>query len=620
MVECSVSGVLHMLTCGGANRINWLCFQSHMSNNKILWNNINWKACTSRVGRLQERIYNSRQKGDLKVTLFLQDKLIHSLDAKLLAVKRVTTDSSGRKTPGLDGSTYLTPLQKMILVQSLRVDGRAAPIRRVFIPKPGKPEKRPLGIPTIRDRAKQKLVLMALEPLWESRFEPNSYGFRPGRSIHDACEAIFRHLRNFNNQKGIVKKYVLDADLKGCFDNISHDYLLNKIGDASPLIKKQVGAWLKAGIFEGLRLSSDLYGDTEKNTIGTPQGGVISPFLANVALHGMENFLNDWITDQTWPVPKSKRHQLFKANKIKSLGFVRYADDFLIIHPDKGILEGAMKALSQWLLDGPGLIFNTTKTRIVDSSQGFNFVGFSYINGVKNGIGKIKIYPSKKNVSNIIKKIGDRCRKYRALSAYDLINSLRPVLIGWGNNFRYTECQEVFSKVDFYIHNIIRSWVFRRDRRNGRQVIKENYFPSGKTFFHGGKEYKNNWVLCGKKKLKTGILAENFLPKLSWIKSKNFASVKGDASVYDGNDAYWSLRTEKYGGFNTRQRTLLKRQKGKCALCYGPILDKNIQVDHIIPRSQGGKDMYSNWQLLHTECHIKKTASDLTLIDLQGAG
>lgn len=589
-----------------------LCIRSHMNNSKILWMNIDWKRCTHRINKIQERIFNASLKGDKNTVRFLQNVLIHSLDAKLLAVKRVTTDNSGKKTPGLDGLVYLSPVLKMRLVRSLRVDGRAAPIRRVWIPKPGILEKRPLAIPIIRDRAKQKLVLMALEPEWEAKFEANSYGFRPGRSIHDAAEAIFRNIRNASVTKSVFRKYVLDADLKGCFENINHVYLIKKL-EASPLISTQVEAWLKAGIFEGLVLSPDLYDEVPENQLGTPQGGPISPFLANVALHGMEDFLNDWIKTQTWPV--EKRHQLFTANKIKSLGFIRYADDFVIIHTNKDLLVRAQEALAQWLLIGSGLRFNVRKTRVVDSTQGFNFVGFSFINVVKNGISRAKIYPSEKNVSSLLKKVGDRCRKFRALSSYDLIRSLRPILIGWVNNFRFVECKDSFVKIDRLVYNIIRAWVFRRDRRSGRMIVKEKYFPSGKSFMYQGVVHKNNWVLCGQKRLPGGILVENHLPKMAWIKSAKFVSVKGNASVYDGNDAYWALRSQRYGGFSTRQRTLLQRQNGKCALCQGLILDKIVQVDQIIPLSKGGKDMYSNLQLLHTQCQTYKSRLDASSLD-----
>lgn len=579
-----------------------------MNNNKILWDNIDWKRVEKRINKIQERIYNASKNGKTSTVRFLQDCVINSLDAKLLAVRRVTTSSSGRKTPGIDKTIYVTSIEKMQLVKSLSVDGFAVPIRRVWIPKPGKVEKRPLGIPIIRDRAKQKLVLLALEPAWEAKFEPNSYGFRPGRSCQDAMESVFQHIRI---QQGKKPKYILEADLKGCFDNIDHQYLLDKL-EASPQITLQIKAWLKAGIFEGMSLAPDLYGQVPSNDIGTPQGGVISPFLCNVALHGMENFLKDWIKTQNWPTDKV--HHTYTANKIKSIGIVRYADDFVVIHSNKDIVVKAHDALAEWLSNTSKLTFNSTKTSIHSVAQTSHFLGFSFLNVIRCGKYRAKIYPSIKNQKNLIAKISERCKKFRAISSFELIKSLRPILIGWANYFRYCECKSVFSDLDNRIFSILRSWVFRRDKRHGRRIVKENYFPSGKVYSFDNRTYHNNWVLCGKTKAKdSGIITENFLPKLAWVSSNKFVKVKLDASVYDGNTVYWSLRTKKYGGFNTRQRLLLKRQNGLCSYCSGPIMDKDVQVDHIVPIGKGGRDIYANLQLLHNHCHIRKTADDLTL-------
>lgn len=329
----------------------------NLSNNK--WNLLEWSSIEGRIRRIQERIFKAAKKGNKGTVTFLQDLLIKSYDAKLLAVRHVTTQSSGRKTPGVDKLTYTTPEEKMELANTLEIDGRSAPIRQTMIPKPGRTEKRPLGIPIIRDRAKQRLVLMALEPEWESKFEENSYGFRPGRSCHDAIEAIFRNTRVTAN---IPRKYVLDADLKGCFNNIRHDSILDKL-KCSPTIMKQVKAWLNAGIFEGHFLKETDYWTIPPNSLGTPQGGVISPFLSNVALHGMETYLKKWIIGQTWDVG-GRKHQLYTANKIKSISIIRYADDFVVIHMDREIVEAAYKALTSWLLENTGLAFNVVKTQI----------------------------------------------------------------------------------------------------------------------------------------------------------------------------------------------------------------------------------------------------------------
>lgn len=575
-------------------------------NNKISWNTVRWRLSEARIRRIQNRIYIASKRRDKGRVTFLQDLIINSLDAKLLAVKRVTTESSGKKTPGVDTVVATTPAQKAAMVAKLQVDGKAAPIRRVWIPKPGRVEKRPLGIPVIMDRAKQKLVLMALEPEWEAKFELGSYGFRPGRSCHDAVEAIFRHLRNKTGESR--GKYVLDADLKGCFDNIDHDYLLSTL-KCSPRISLQVKAWLKSGIFEGLDLAPEEYGNVPENSLGTPQGGVISPFLDNVALHGMENHLKEWICGQTWPV--DKRHKLYKANKIKSIGIVRYADDFVILHENKDIVEAAYSALEVWLGSTSKLAFNKDKTRLIHSSQGFDFLGFSFINVAKGGAYRVKIYPSKKNQQKLVDKVGDFCRKHRSLSTYDLVKALRPKVLGWGNYFRFCECSDVFGKMDMTIFSILRKWVFRRDKRHGKRTVKEKYFPSGQVYTFDGRNYRNNWILCGKKLIKgRKDPLVNFLPKLSWIASKKHVSIKEDASVYDGNEVYWANRAEKHSNLNARQLTLFRRQKGICPICNVRFVDSVLQVDHIVPLYKGGSDDYNNLQLLHTDCHVKKTALD----------
>jgi RNA-directed DNA polymerase len=441
--------------------------------NIIAWDDIQWTKVQNRVSKYQHRIYKASKEGNLDKVRGLQKRLVKSLDARLLAVRRVTTENKGRKTPGVDLKLYLTSKEKIQVVNKLRIDGKACPIRRILIPKPGKKEKRPLGIPVQKDRAKQTLLLFALEPEWEARFEPNSYGFRPGRSCHDAVEAIFKSTRV---QSKINKvKYVLDADLKGCFDNISHEYLLNKL-NTLPEFERQVKAWLNAGIFEGY-LTPDEYGLVQPNYIGTPQGGAISPFLANVALHGMENHLKEWVTQ--YPSFAANRGSIAKK---KSLAVIRYADDFVLIHPNKEILELAKVELQSWLRQTSGLAFNETKTKLTSMNQGFDFLGHHFINVNRNGKPRIKIYPSKKSVSNLHTKVRNIIQNNRNVSSYVLISKLRPVIIGWANYFRYCECKETFSKASHVIFQKLRAWVFRRSTRMGRLKLKAKYFPNGKTY------------------------------------------------------------------------------------------------------------------------------------------
>ncbi|GET44018.1 RNA-directed DNA polymerase (Reverse transcriptase) [Microseira wollei NIES-4236] len=247
---------------------------------ELQWNQINWKKLERRVYKLQKRIYRSSERGDTLAVRRIQKTLLHSWSANCLAVRRVTQDNQGKKTAGVDGVKSLTPKQRLNLVGSLKLSGKSKPTRRVWIPKPGTEEKRPLGIPIMYDRALQALTKLALEPEWEACFEPHSYGFRPGRSCHDAIDAIFNAIR-------YKPKFVLDADISKCFDRINHPELLRKL-NTFPSLSRQVKSWLKSGVMD-----NGVFEDTKQ---ATPQGGVISPLLANIALHGMENLVKQYAT------------------------------------------------------------------------------------------------------------------------------------------------------------------------------------------------------------------------------------------------------------------------------------------------------------------------------------
>lgn len=566
--------------------------------NLIAWKNVQWGLVESRVHKLQKRIYQASLSNNKAKVQFLQKLLIDSLDSKLLVVKRVTTENDGKKTAGIDNKLYYSYKKKINLVKRLKIDGKSSPIKRTYIPKPNKSEKRPLGIPTIKDRAKQAIVLMALEPEWEAKFEPNSYGFRPGRSCHDAVVAIFGHLKLGRN-KPTFKKYILDADIKGCFDNINHTYLLDKL-DTFPQIRNQVESWLKAGIIDEYKQIKS----GSPNEIGTPQGGIISPFLANVALHGMENYLKTWVTQ--FPIQNKG-----KRDRSKQLGFIRYADDFVVIHPDKDILIAAKAALKQWFSETSGLALNEQKTSVVCSTNGFSFLGFRFINVMRYNKMRIKIYPDYRAVKRVSDKIGEITRRHRAISSYDLITILQPIITGWCNYYSICECSTTFGKLDHLTFQKLRSWVFRRDHKNNRTKVKLNYFPEDRTYVYKGKVHKDNWVLVGTKKFSSGQKKEKFLPKFKWNQSKTHVKIRPLASWYDGDSEYWHWRTMEYGGFTYTQKRLLKRQARLCPWCqYGININDKVEVDHVIPLSSGGTNSYQNLQLLHKQCHIRKTASD----------
>lgn len=521
--------------------------RQHMSNN-IAWKNIEWDQVQHRINRIQRRIYQASKENNKKKVNFLQKILIHSLDAKLLAVKCSTTETQALK--GINDKIYNTDIKKMTLVKTLKVDGIATwpigqakgPSKGIDLVKPGKSKQRSLGFPNIRDRAKQHLVLQALEPEWEAKFEPTSYGFRPGRSCYDAVVAVFKHLKLEKNES--FKKYVLEADLKGCFDTISHPSLLKKL-NTTPDIERQVKAWLEAGIMESnltfgrpVARAQNSYGDTTSTsrilearaqllTKKQPQVGILSPFLTNVALHGIENHLKDWISNKPNPTDKP----MSQTDKKKALTLIRYADAFVILHRNENALLEVKTELVRWLENTSGLKLNENKTRIVCSTNGFSFLGFRFINLTRSNRMRIKIYPDKASVINVTNKIGTFLRNNRAISTYDLIEFLKPIISGWCNYYAICECSETFKKLDYLLYQMLRSWVFRRDRRHGREYVKEKYFPSGNQYNYRGKLYTHNWILVGSKKVNQTITEKNFLPLFSWTASQTHIKIRSDAEV-----------------------------------------------------------------------------------------
>lgn len=576
--------------------------------NELTWNKIDWGNSYNIVRRSQRRIFKASKLGDIRKVRQLQQRLIRSSHAKLIAVQQVTTLNKGKNTPGVEGFVPTSSSMKLTLAKNLHLNGKASLVKRVWIPKPGKLEKRPLDIPTIQDRAKQALAKLALEPEWEAKFEPNSYGFRPGRSSHDAIEAIFLHLRTKTD------KLVYDADIRKCFDRINHDALIAKL-KTFPLMERQIIAWLKAGIMEE-------YANTPRcTTTGTPQGGIISPLLANIALHGLEEHLKDYVSSRKFPKPYSNAGRGAKTKRA-ALGVIRYADDFVIIHRNAEIMEKVILETKTWLAN-LGLEISSEKTKLRKASETFTFLGFQIALVTKQGRHRVKITPSKENVKKLTDKTRNIIQNNKSASAYSLIYLLRPIIIGWGNYFRCCECKETFKKVDNILFNQIRAWVFRRAIRQGRQTVKQKYFPEGRVYNFQNRTYQANWILNGTRTLKGGKPRRTHLTKMAWIASEKYVKIKETASVYDGQHLYWAGRSPRYSNLSTRVCKLLKRQNGKCTACKRKFqIADHMEVDHILPRSQGGLDQYKNLQLLHRQCHVNKTSIDLrsNKENLAGAG
>ena len=565
----------------------------------VEWRSLNWKQIERRVFKLQRLIFKASSRGEVSKVRKYQKLLTKSYYARLLAVRRVTQDNQGKKTAGVDGVRNLKPKQRFNLVKMIkRMKKKAKPTRRVWIPKPGRDEKRPLGIPTMYDRALQSLHKMALEPEWEAKFEPNSYGFRPGRSAHDAIEQIYKCI----NRK---PKYVLDADIAKCFDRINHKALLDKIGNYHG--KKLIKTWLKAGVMDDKHF--------QETVEGTPQGGVISPLLANIALHGMEEAIKEYAISEPltkWTTAYSEKnghHQkrIDARERRNSLALIRYADDFVIMHQNIEVLLGARKVIEEWLKPYC-LELKPEKTRIAhtlhqyeNEEPGFDFLGFNIrqyevSTSMKRGY-KTLIKPSKKSVKNHYANIKDVCDRLKAAPTEVLISKLNPIIRGWSNYYSAVVSKETFSCLDNLVWKRIWRWCKRRHPNKGRRWVKARYFkPIG----------NRNWVLN----------ANGYeLALHSDTDIIRHVKVKGNSSPYDGQTYYWAARRGKHPETSAQVAKLLKKQKGRCAFCglhFKP--EDLIEVDHLNPKALGGDNKLSNKQVLHRHCHDTKTAQDLKAI------
>jgi RNA-directed DNA polymerase len=394
------------------------------------WHAVDWRRVEDDVRRLRQRIFTASKAGDLKKVRSLQKLMLRSRANTLLSVRRVTERNAGRMTAGVDGQVVLTLEAKARLADRLHQMSepfKAMPVRRVHIPKQGSSTKRrPLGIPVIADRAHQARVVSALEPEWEARFEPRSYGFRPGRGCHDAIQAVFEVVKG----KSPKRPWVLDADLAGAFDRIGHDHLMSMLGSFPA--RGMIRQWLKAGVVEQGRLHR-----TEE---GTPQGGVVSPVLLNIALHGMEQVAG-------------VRYQSTGSIRVDSPAVIRYADDFVVhCHTRQDAVEIKAK-LAKWLASR-GLAFNEDKTRVVTLNEGFDFLGFN----VRRYRDKTLIKPSKVAIGRIRERLRTELRSLRGSNAQAVIKRLNPIIRGWSNYYRTQVSSDAFNALDAHLWRLTWKW------------------------------------------------------------------------------------------------------------------------------------------------------------------
>lgn len=548
---------------------------------RMNWHQLDWAKCHSYVRRLQARIVKATKEGRWNKVKALQYLLTHSFSAKALAVKRVT-ENSGKKTPGVDKETWSTPAAKMEAVRSLKWNGyKPSPLRRVYIPK-ANGKRRPLGIPTMKDRAMQALYLLALDPISETLADQNSYGFRKERCTADAMAQGYILFAGADKSQ-----WILEGDIKGCFDNISHEWMVKNI----PMDKKILQKWLKAGFIEKERLFP--------TDAGTPQGGIISPVLANMTLDGLEKVLAKKFPNKNRQIYTGKvdGKLTFRCEPGPKVHMVRYADDFIITGNSKELLENEVLPLVEKFMWQRGLVLSKEKTRITHIEQGFDFLGWNF----RKYEGKLLIKPAIENVKNFLMDIRKTIKHLRTAKQTDVIGILNPKISGWANYHRGAVSSRTFAKVDHEIFAALWQWACRRHPRKGKKWIKQKYFRSLNLC---------NWEFCvitgkpGKPEIVKLEKATNF-------KIRRHRKILKEANPYDPEwDQYFEERMSyKMTNSLSGRKDLLaiwRMQKGICPICNQPVnKESGWIVHHLQPRSKGGSEKIANKRMLHENCHRK---------------
>ncbi|MFV0402345.1 MAG: group II intron reverse transcriptase/maturase [Oscillospiraceae bacterium] len=530
-----------------------------------MWKSIDWAQAEADVNRLQVRIAKANQEKKWNTVKRLQYLLTHSYYAKLLAVRKVTTNK-GKKTPGVDKVLWNTPAQKMNAALSLTDKGyKASPLRRVYIDKKSKKAKRPLGIPTMYDRAMQALYALALDPVSEVTADKRSFGFRKGRCAQDACEYIFADLA-----RTIAPQWVLEGDIKGCFDNISHDWLMANI----PMDKAVLKQFLKAGFV----FKDELFPTDD----GTPQGGVISPILANMALDGMAKVLSDRFHTNRLGKVDNRFQNAHKVN------LVRYADDFIVTAATKEIAEEAKEIIRDFLAIR-GLELSEEKTVISHIDDGFDMLGWTF----RKFKGKLIVKPSKKSIKAFVATLSETIlKRSKAWKQEVLIEKLNQKIRGWANYHQSVCASEAFAHIDYILFEFLWQWAKRRHPNKGQWWVSTKYWH---------RKGNRNWVFStedGKELL-----------RVDHIPIVRHTRVRMDANPYLEPE-YFIQRQFNHGmkRLSGRFKQIWKNQNGCCYHCGIPMdISDEREIFFKTPKSEGGKDEVRNMAYVHRYCQFLYT-------------
>jgi RNA-directed DNA polymerase len=533
------------------------------------WKSINWKEVQGRVRQLRQRIYRASEEGEMKKVRSLQRLMMRSTANILWSIHQVTVCNQGKHTPGVDGYTAITNQERLELYKRLMTYNPrdVRPVKRVHIPKAHSQKLRPLGIPTILDRCQQTIVKNALEPYWESKFERSSYGFRLGRSTHDAIERIYITAKG----KG-KRSWVLDADIEGAFDNITHQHIRQSISKFPGI--KWIESWLKSGIIE-----KGQYIATPK---GTPQGGAISPLLLNITLHGIEKVLN---------VRYDKRGQITRNSPYT---VVVYADDFVVLAETKEECQEAEERLSKWLAER-GLRLSKEKTQIKHIEEGIDFLSVNIRRRKSKGkkCGQtLLITPSKNAKQHFRDTLRTSWKEVVGKPFPNAIRKLNQQIMGWGNYYRHYGSKRSFKVLDHWMLQRQMEYVRRRHPKKTWKWKRARYWGE-----IPGREDK--WVFMDPE---TG----QFLHKLSWIPINHHIMVKGTNSPDNPKQKeYWKKRQANKKCQQAKYRDKIwKRQEGICPICKTELDNgEEVHVHHIQAKKDGGSNRVENLCILHASCH-----------------